>query len=79
MKFCKAVVRQVSARGVCLILTWRPGTEELLSVELPGFVRPRLARVRSARPQSGGCWITGCDFDSPLEEQELRAFGQQDE
>ena len=65
-KFCKAAVREVSSRGICLVLSWRPDPEELVYVTLSApssaNAAPRPARVHHTRPSARGGWVTVCKF-----------------
>lgn len=74
-KFCKASVRHVARHGVCLVLSWRPELQDLLSIELLGSSRnpshPLLARVAHTRPSSTGGWVTACAYVTPPGEGNL--------
>jgi hypothetical protein len=68
-----ATVRDISAGGVGLLLPRRFEPGVLLAVELPegcpaGSV---LARVAHATVRGGGEWLVGCQFLTPLDEDEL--------
>jgi hypothetical protein len=73
-----AVVRDISSGGLRLSLTRRfePGTT--LIVELPtrsaGRMRALPVRVVHVRARLDGCWTTGCQFASPLDEHELQSL-----
>ncbi|MCI0455620.1 MAG: PilZ domain-containing protein [Gemmataceae bacterium] len=69
-----AMVHDISATGIGLILPQRlePGT--LLSVDLDGVCRLLLGRVVHAAPQAGGHWRIGCAFLGQLTLEELQAL-----
>jgi hypothetical protein len=68
----RALVRDVSATGVGLLLDWHypPGT--LLAVAPLGWVVPRIlvARVIRTGPEGPG-WVHGCELTEPLGGAEL--------
>ena len=69
-----AVVRDVSAGGIGLTLCFpfRPGT--FLALDLKrrdGTVRSLLARVVHVRDQADGSWHLGCEFVTPLADDEV--------
>jgi serine/threonine protein kinase len=69
------VVRDLSVGGAGVLLARRfePGTE--LTIELaagPGAVAKRLAaHVVRVQPERGGHWVHGCEFNTPLTDNEL--------
>ncbi|MCS6851805.1 MAG: PilZ domain-containing protein [Gemmataceae bacterium] len=73
-----AQVRDLSPRGIGLLLKRRfePGT--LLAVELQSlsqsYSRTLVARVVHAKAQSSGDWMIGCMLASRLDEDELEAL-----
>jgi PilZ domain len=65
----RAVLRDISAEGLGLLLkTWlEPGT--MLVVDLPGLggaTQSQAAKVIHATPYVRGGWLIGCQFTSPL-------------
>src|SRR5262249_11245335 len=74
----QARVRNVSKTGIGLHVDrrWEPGTE--LVVEFPAEApnKPRLLRVRvvHATPQIGGCFLIGCQLQSPLSDEDVKAL-----
>ncbi len=70
-----AAVRDLSAGGVGLLMTRRfePGT--ILSMELAsgpdGAARQLLVRVKHATTRTARGWIVGCEFFSPMGEDEI--------
>jgi hypothetical protein len=76
-----AMVRDISAGGIGLALgrPFEPGTA--LFIELPtplgGQLRTLPVRVAHATAGDNGFWLVGCEFLSPLREEDLHAFLQQ--
>jgi hypothetical protein len=71
-----ATIRNVSDRGISLIIDRPFRADVLLTIELPDrtgkFAKPRLMRVKHARPQPGNkWWVLGGSFLSRLTAQEL--------
>jgi len=71
-----AQVRDISSGGVCLYLRRRFEIGTPLIVEFPDVagnkltVTVRVARVTAER----GGWIIGCQMDSPLSDEDLKAL-----
>lgn len=71
-----AEVRDISSGGICLYLRRRFETGTPLIVEFPNvggdklMVTVRVARVVAER----GGWIIGCQLDSPLSDEDLKAL-----
>src|SRR5262245_47028071 len=76
----QAQVRDLSVNGLSLKLLRRfePGTT--LFIELPnvadGLSRSIGVRVRNVRPDPVGGWIIGCQFNRPMNEEDLKALLQ---
>ena len=72
----EATVRDISCRGIGLLLPRRFEAGTLLAVELieepEGKKRLLLARVVRTSPQSEGSWLVGCTLVSSLTEDELQ-------
>ena len=72
-----AVLQDISASGVGLLLGHRPepGTVILLQLSgpTPGMTHTRLARVVRTEPR-GPNWLAGCQFTPPLSEADLAAL-----
>jgi hypothetical protein len=74
-----ARVRNISCRGISLLVdrSFEPG--ELLSVELPGLAEGStytvLACVVHARAEGDDGWVLGCSFARELSNEDLEAFG----
>jgi hypothetical protein len=73
-----ARVRDVSSGGLCLLLKRRFERGAGLAIELPGSDPDSpsilLARVVHVEAESGGKWALGCQFISPLSDEELEAL-----
>lgn len=73
-----AVVRDISAEGIGLMLGRRFEPGVLLSIELPdnsdGQPRLLLARVVHATTRSEGGWLIGCALLNPLTDDEVQAL-----
>jgi hypothetical protein len=73
-----ALVKDVSPRGISLVLKHRfaPGT--LLAVDLGDLggsaPAPVLARVVHVTPRGKGKWVVGCALQKELSEQQVAAF-----
>jgi hypothetical protein len=70
-------IQDFSVGGISLLLPQRFEPETVLIVErAPNGDGPRLRLVQvvHATEQSNGCWLTGCVFAWPLNEQQLRDF-----
>ncbi len=74
----RAIVRDVSASGIGLVLTrcFEPGT--LLAIQMQtsqaGFSGILTAQVKHATPQPGGLWLLGCSLSRNLSEEEVLAL-----
>jgi PilZ domain len=70
-----ARLRDISAGGLCLILSRRFERGAGLAIEVPGVdadsQSTMLARVVHVRAEGGGLWALGCSFVSPLSDEEL--------
>jgi hypothetical protein len=73
-----ALVRDVSQRGIGLLLqqSLEPGT--MVVIELPrrhtGFSGILSGQVRHATLQADGCWLVGCSLTRSLSEEELNCL-----
>ena len=68
----RAVVRDISATGLCLQLDWEylPGT--VLAVSPLGWSGPRVLVARVVRSQQdAGTWVHGCELADQLGDLEL--------
>jgi hypothetical protein len=72
-----ALIEDVSAGGVGLLLgeAAAPGTVLLIQLpgSQPGEAPNRLGRVVHARALPDGYWVVGCQFNRPLADEELAA------
>ncbi len=79
--WCPAQIRDISTGGFCLHTSRRfePGT--VLSVDLAADAGRRAplptARVRRASAGEGGVWLIGCQFLTPLSDDEFEALCRQ--
>jgi serine/threonine protein kinase len=66
-----AIVRDLSVRGVGLVLARRfePGTA--FAVRLDGVDRDLLVHVKRVQPDVVGHWSHGCEFEAPLDDFEV--------
>jgi hypothetical protein len=71
-----ARIRDISLRGVGLLLSRRFERGTILVIELQGTgkvcERMMIARVIHATPQESGDWIVGCEFINPLSDEDLK-------
>jgi hypothetical protein len=78
--WCVGKVVDVSLRGIALITSrlYFPGTMLMLTPIMPGWKHDRQlqARVTNVRQEPGQSWCAGCEFASPLNEDELQMFLQ---
>jgi serine/threonine protein kinase len=68
-----AVVQNLSARGIGLLLGRRFEPGAILAVELPG-TPPRPAQVRHVRAEELGHWFLGCAWAQPLGETDVQSL-----
>ena len=70
-----ARIRDISLRGVGLLLSRRFERGTILVIELQGTgkicERMLIARVVHTTPHDAGDWIVGCEFINPLGEEDL--------
>ncbi|HYV36851.1 MAG TPA: PilZ domain-containing protein [Gemmataceae bacterium] len=69
-----AAIRNIGQGGVCLVLKRRYERGAGLAIELPssdGQKATFFAKVIYVRAQPDGQWVLGCQFVSPLSEEEL--------
>jgi hypothetical protein len=75
---CPARIRDISLDGLGLVVAHRYEPGSTLSVVpevLPRSLAPALAvRVRHVEPHGDGLWLIGCEFVTPLTEDELRVM-----
>ena len=73
-----AQVRDLSAGGIGLVVSRRFEVGTILSVELPSTTQGPsvsvLARVVRCAALADGRWLIGCEFASPLSEDDVRAL-----
>lgn len=73
-----AVVQDVSAGGIGLLLSRPVDSETLLSIEwprpIPGLPPTLTVRVLRVTSQAGGLWRLGCAFAADLSEPRLQAL-----
>jgi hypothetical protein len=75
-RFWTAVVRDLSASGIGLLVRSSFELGTILAIELQGLrsARTLLGRVIHARPQASGGWIIGCELASNLSDAELHTL-----
>jgi hypothetical protein len=75
---CPARIWDISLEGIALVVPHPYEEGALLSVVpevLPQSLSPGLeARVRHVTPHGDGLWMAGCEFLTPLGEDELHAL-----
>jgi hypothetical protein len=71
-----ARIRDISQRGIALVLRHRfePGTELTIELETNGWPRHLSVRVIYATRDTKDRWIIGCAFVSQLSEEELQGI-----
>jgi hypothetical protein len=70
-----ARVRDISATGICLLVSRRFEPGSLLAIDLSSdFASAPLARVVRVNWQADGDWALGCAFVTRLSDEELRTL-----
>jgi hypothetical protein len=79
-QFRNGILKDISARGLCLILDCALPVGQRLVVQIPGRRRgsslSRLAQVLRVEPNGEGRWLVGCKMNCPLSNEEIRVLGR---
>ena len=80
MQFREGLLKDVSTRGLCLILDDAPEVGKGLIVQLPGRQRGtslgRLVQVKYVESDGAGRWLVGCEMRTALSNEQLRLLAQ---
>jgi len=80
MQFREGLLKDVSTRGLCLILDDAPEVGKGLIVQLPGRQRGtslgRLVQVKHVESDGAGRWLVGCEMRTALSNEQLRLLAQ---
>jgi hypothetical protein len=80
MQFREGLLKDISPRGLCLILDEAVPVSKRLVVRLPGRKRGtslcRVVQVKHVQPNGAGRWLVGCEMNSALSNEQLRLLAQ---
>jgi hypothetical protein len=81
MQFREGLLKDVSTRGLCLILDDAPGVGKGLVVQLPGRQRGtslcRVVQVKHVESDYAGRWLVGCEIRTALSNEQLRLLAEE--
>ena len=80
MQFREGLLKDVSRRGLCLILDDAPAVATGLIVQLPDRQRGaslcRVVQVKHVESDGAGRWLVGCEMRTALSNEQIRLLGQ---
>ena len=80
MHFHEGLLKDISPRGLCLILDEALPVSKRLVVRLPGRQRGtslcRVVQVKHVEPDGAGRWLVGCEMSTPLSNEQMRLLAQ---
>jgi len=80
MHFREGLLKDISPRGLCLILDEAIPVSKRLVVRLPGRQRGtslcRVVHVKHVEPDGSGRWLVGCEMNTALSNEQMRLLAQ---
>jgi hypothetical protein len=80
MHFRDGLLKDISPRGLCLILDEALAVSKRIVVRLPGRWRGaslcRVVQVKHVEPDGAGRWLIGCEMSTALSNEQMRMLAQ---
>ena len=80
MQFREGLLKDISTRGLCLILDDAPAVGKRHIVQLPGRQRGtslcRVVQVKHVESDGAGRWLVGCEICTALSNEQIRLLTQ---